>query len=86
MIVGMIKLMNFISKTSINNYAFLTVYYMVYRFLTANGSGFESFFTEQGKLIVVVGLKKEFLTFIVEDANIADQQWVCIIVHTSVIA
>ena len=44
--------------------------------VTPSGSGFEAFFTHEGRLIIAVGLKKEYNAIKVEGPVIADQQWV----------
>lgn len=53
-------------------------------FYTANGNGFEAFFTSAGVLVVAVASKKEFLAVPLDDHPLNDERWHCIeISHSS---
>ena len=47
-------------------------------FYTANGNGFEAFFTSSGVLVVAVASKKEFLAVPLEDHPLDDERWHCL--------
>ena len=53
-------------------------------FYTANGNGFEAFFTSGGVLVVAVASKKEFLAVPLDDHPLNDERWHCLeISHSS---
>ena len=45
-------------------------------FFTANGTGFEAFFTHDGVLVIAVCTKKEYYTVSLTDYPISDNKWV----------
>ena len=54
----------------------VSTFFYSYSFLSANGTGFEAFFTPNGHLVVAVVTRKEYVTAPLVDVVLADDLWV----------